>query len=120
MADVKIPYTFSKGQYRAKVITRYKDENNVNQSVASEPFTFDISGPKDTWVAKTWYKENGELMEFEKGNLWTDGDNIYYKDDYVLNKTTDIWEWANIHDTPNGFYAFDVWTDGENTYSSGR
>ena len=68
---------------------------------------------KEEWVETTSF---GTTF-FTPGNIWTDGDNVYYSDTLVLDKSTSTW----IKKTWNGGYSFagqHVWTDGDNIYYS--
>jgi hypothetical protein len=71
----------------------------------------------DEFTAKTW---NG-LANFSGSSIWTDGDNIYYSDSYVLDKSTSTWNsktW-NWDNPPSSYFDVqNIWTDGENIYYS--
>ena len=69
-------------------------------------------------LPKTW----SGLASFDGGNIWTDGENIYYSsysDHYILDKSTSTWN----KKTWNGLTSFMgqyIWTDGDDIYYSSR
>ena len=53
--------------------------------------------------------------------IWSDGDTVYYSDNgpnYVLNKSTMVWEEITWSGPLTDIYANSVWNDGDNTYYS--
>lgn len=74
MADVRIPYTFGRGQYRAKVVTRYKDESNVTRIVESEPFPFTSTAKEYfSFVTNQNVKVDLDSMEAPNATLVDEG-----------------------------------------------
>ena len=69
-----------------------------------------------TWIYKTW----SGYMDFNGGNVWTDGENIYCsynENQYVLDKKTSTWSaktWSGL----TSFNGFFIWNDGKNIYYS--
>lgn len=69
------------------------------------------------FVEKTW---NG-LNKFYGGNVWTDGENIYYSSGathYILNQKTSTWEEKTWNGGPTSFFSSHLWSDNENIYYS--
>ncbi len=61
------------------------------------------------------------LTNFRGGDVWTDGENIYYSynsKQFILDIETHIWEEKIWNNKPSLFYGANVWTDGENIYYS--
>lgn len=81
MANVVIPYSFPKGRYRAKVVTRYKDQNNVNQVIESEPYRFD-SNAKEYFSFKTNPQIQIDLDTMEAPNATLVDEGQYFGFDY--------------------------------------
>lgn len=69
-----------------------------------------------SWTTKTW--TNAE--NFEPGNLWSDGINIYYSSgttQKILNTSTGLWSTKTWSGRTN-FSTANIWTDGETIYCS--
>lgn len=90
-----------------------------------------VSVPGHTYYCRdTVYEFNSTQDAFEESyitltnyfsisgaNVWTDGDNTYYNDDYVFNKATSTWS-AKTWNGSTGFSGYNIWTDGTNIYYS--
>ena len=137
-ANVRNTLDVSKGSYNSigERMSAYADASEVaadyleylQHSSAPEPefrLTKSVGGvckpymtynEFNSWSKKTW---NG-LTSFSGGDIWTDGDNIYYSassTQYVLNKSTSTWStksWTGL----TSFSGGGIWTDGENIYYS--
>ena len=81
---------------------RWSDGENVyvSDSATGENWVFD----KDT---KTWKEKVFQgLTKIQHLNIWSDIDgNVYYAQDYILNKETSTWEEANIDRSAFGNYG---------------
>ena len=86
----------------------WTDKTNIYYSSSTTQYV--LNG--DTWETKTWTG----LTSFHGDNIWTDGEDIYYGNEYILNGNN----WEKITFTPklSPFNPENVWTDGLNIYYS--
>ncbi len=92
----------------------WSDGINIYYSNNNEQAVYDVA--TKSWLPMAW---QGELTSFSGYYVWSDGENFYFKDKYILNKATQTWEAVDM--TINGSMGglwYDVWTDGNNCYYS--
>ena len=70
--------------------------------------------PTDVWTVKNW---KNAPNNFYGNRIWTDGENIYYSDQYVLDKSTSTWS-TKTWNLYFNLAGYNIWTDGENVYYS--
>ena len=93
---------------------------NINLPKDITSTVVDLSEYDETlyWNYKTW---NG-FNNLSASQIWTDGDNIYYSNNweqYILDKSTSTWNQVSASSYwHNNFYGSNVWTDGTNMYLS--
>ena len=94
-------------------VTIRTNDNNYNQVTKTVSVTVN-SVLQDRWISKTWYG-----VQPAAGNIWSDGDNIYYS-----NSSNGIQKVLNGSNwTDKAWYGCDpypayIWIDGENVYYS--
>ena len=110
-----VGYT-SGGDYYSRVLTSvWSDGEHTYYSNGSTQYVFDYASR--SWNKWLWTTEDLSPVYIDGRYIWTDGTDIYYSNQYVLNKSTSTWR----NKTWNGLTNFSrlyLWTDGTNVYYS--
>lgn len=97
--------------------------DGVGDSFKKYTVTSDVVLVLDMTTDNAWVATNDILpiSAFNGSYVWNHGNNTYYSNgssQYVLDKTTNVWQPKTWNGLPSFFSGYNVWTDGTNYYYS--